>query len=139
MQKSLIIVLLTIVLSGCQQNITTEDLSKLNGYWEITEVTMPDGSSKTYKINQTVDYISYESNDGIRKKVAPQFDGTYLVTDHQENFTIVEENDVFYMEYKTEYGTWREKLIQLCDETFTVENDQKTIYEYKKQEAFSLK
>uniref|UniRef100_UPI00404A9AC2 hypothetical protein n=1 Tax=Flavobacterium sp. TaxID=239 RepID=UPI00404A9AC2 len=139
MQKSLIIILLTVFLSSCQQNITTEDLSKLNGYWEITEVTMPDGSSKTYKINQTVDYISYENNDGIRKKVAPQFDGTYLVTDHQENFTIVEENDAFYMEYKTEYGTWREKLIQLCDETFTVENDQKTIYEYKKQEAFSLK
>jgi hypothetical protein len=139
MQKILIFTISFLFLTSCQQKISSSDLVLLNGYWEIDEVTMADGSSKDYEINQTVDFIKYENGEGIRKKVAPQLDGTYLVTNHQESFKIIEEKDQLFLEYKTEYGTWREKLIQLGEEEFTVENDQKTIYTYKKQEAFSIK
>jgi hypothetical protein len=139
MQKFILFSLLILSFSGCQEAVKSSDLVLLNGYWEIDEVTMSDGSSKDYEINQSVDYIKYENGEGIRKKVAPQLDGTYLVTNHQESFTILEENKQFFIEYKTEYGSWREKLLHIDKETFSVENDQKTIYLYKKQVAFSIK
>lgn len=139
MQKFVLFSLFILSLSGCQDAVKSSDLVLLNGYWEIDKVTMSDGSSKDYEINQTVDYINYENGEGIRKKVAPQLDGTYLVTDHQESFKILEENEQFFIEYKTEFGTWREKLLHVTEETFSVENDQKTIYSYKKQVAFSIK
>jgi len=139
MQKKLVFIIGFLIFLGCQSNIDKEELELLNGYWEIDEVKMPDGTFKDYEINQTVDYIFLKDTIGFRKKVAPQLDGTYLVTNHQETFVVITENEVFFLEYKTEYGIWREKLIDLCEEHFTVENENGIIYTYKKQEAFSIK
>lgn len=128
-----------LLLIGCQKSIDFEDLTLLNGYWEIDKVTMPDGNSKLYEINQTADYIFFKDNKGFRKKVAPQYDGTYLVTEHQETFEVEEIEGNFILKYSTEYGDWTEKLIDLSDTHFSVENEQKIFYTYKKQVAFSVK
>ena len=60
------------ILTACQNKVTHEDLPFLNGYWEIEKVNMPDGQTKEYTINTTVDYIEMKDLSGFRKKVYPK-------------------------------------------------------------------
>jgi hypothetical protein len=126
------------ILVACSGRISENDLVKLNGYWEITKVEMPDGSSKDYGINTTVDYLEINKNKGFRKKVAPQYDGTYLINDHMESLELLQLEGVYYIQYQTEYATWKEKILQLSDDSLTLENENKMIYYYKRQSSFDL-
>jgi hypothetical protein len=131
-------IFLVLFLNSCGGRVSQSDLTKLNGYWEISKVEMPDGSTKDYSINPTVDYLEIKDKKGFRKKVAPQYDGTYLINDHVETLKVVQEDDVFIIEYKTEYATWKEKILHICDEELALENENQTIYYYKRQPSFDL-
>lgn len=139
MKKSLYIVMLSVFLLSCNQRITQQDIVKLNGYWEIEKVLKSDGDKKEYKINEAIDYIEIKNNRGFRKKVYPQFDGKYLVNDLKEEITIVDSSGLFFINYKTDYAKWKEQIIAIQDSSFTVKNDAKLEYHYKKQIPFSLK
>ena len=54
--KRIIPIFTFLLLVSCQSEIKKEDLSKLNGYWGIKEVELPNGEKKDYKINETIDY-----------------------------------------------------------------------------------
>ncbi len=47
--KRIISIFTFLLLVSCQSEIKKEDLSKLNGYWEIKEVSMPSGEKKIIK------------------------------------------------------------------------------------------
>jgi hypothetical protein len=131
-------IFLVLFLSACGGRVKERDLVKLNGYWEISKVVMPDGSTKDYSINPTVDYLEINNQKGFRKKVAPQYDGTYLINDHMESLQVMQNEDDFVIEYKTEFATWKEKILHICDEELALENENKTIYYYKRQPSFDL-
>ena len=120
-------------------SVTTADLTKLNGYWEIETAIMPDGTKKEYTINSTIDYFEIKGTAGIRKKVMPQLDGKYLVNDLQETFTFTEEDGKAYLNYKTEYAAWKEEILELDDEELVVKNMHGIEYHYKKPQPFSIK
>ena len=67
-----------------------------------------------------------------------KYDGTYLINDHMETLEVVQENDVFVIEYKTEFATWKEKILHVCSEELALENENQTIYYYKRQPSFDL-
>ena len=53
-------------------------LPHINGYWEIKEVTLQDGSKKEYTFSNTIDYLEIsDSLKGFRKKLKPNLLGTY--------------------------------------------------------------
>lgn len=116
-----------------------EDLKHLTGYWEIEEVEMPDGSSKEYKINPTIDYFELKDKKGFRKKVMPQFDGTYRVNDTFEKITVTEEEGTLYINYVTEYAKWKEEIVKLNEDELVLRNNHDTEYHYKKPVPFSIK
>jgi hypothetical protein len=60
MKKLLILFFLGTIGLSCKQKITDTDLQHLNGYWEIEKVTLPDGDTKEYKVNETIDYFQIE-------------------------------------------------------------------------------
>ena len=133
-------VLVSILLcSGCSRTVSTDDLAKLNGYWEIERVVFPDGTTKDYNINTTVDYIEWDGSDGFRKKISPKFDGTYETSDDAETFKIIEEDGLFTINYKTEISKWSEKLVAIDDETFSVVNEAGLQYDYQRFEPISIK
>jgi len=68
MKKTITIAFL-FILSACHQKVTTQDISKLNGYWEIEKVTFFDGAKKEYKYNESFDYFQIKGNKGFRKKM----------------------------------------------------------------------
>lgn len=123
---------------SCNTPVGKEQLSLLNGYWEIKEVRFSDGTKKEYNINTTVDYITLDSLKGFRKKVNPKFNGTYETSDDAEPFFIRIKNDSIFMEYKNELTSWEEVLLSLSRDNFSVKNDQGIIYHYQKFEPINI-
>jgi len=81
MKKTVLLFIAFISVTACKEKVKPEDISKINGYWEIETVTTPDGNEREYKISETIDYFEIKNDSGFRKKVMPQFDGKYLVND----------------------------------------------------------
>jgi hypothetical protein len=139
MKKAVGFLVLTLMLISCKQTITSKDIAKINGYWEIEKVELPNGEDKDYKINPTIDYFEVKNNKGFRQKVMPQFDGTYLTNNLKETIEITEESDDFYINYATQYGKWKEEIIEIQDSVLVLKNKENIEYHYKKSIPFSVK
>lgn len=124
-------VLSIFLLIGCQKEV---DIKKLNNYWEIKKVENPNGGVKEYTFNETIDFIEVEGDKGFRKKVKPQLDGTFLVTNDTETFKISKEDGVYTINYSTQYANWKEEIEKLTDETLVIRNQVGLIYTYQKYE-----
>jgi hypothetical protein len=125
--------------SGCSGGIQKENLEHLNGYWEIEQVIFPNGGTKEYQVNTTIDYIQLDGLKGWRKKVSPKFDGTFRTSDDIEEFVILQRNGNFTIRYKTELSKWSERLTALDTDTFSVVNEDGKQYDYKRFEPISIK
>lgn len=137
--KKVTLLLLTLVLISCQSKVKKEELSKLNGYWEIKKVVQENREDKDYKINETIDYLEVKNNMGFRQKVMPQFDGKYKTNGIQENIKIIDKDNDYFIEYSTPYGKWQEKIVEIKDSTLILLNKDKIEYQYKRYAPFSLK
>ena len=138
MRKVFKIVLFSFLFVGCQQKIQPTDIIKLNGYWEIEKVVFDKGEDKDYKMNESFDYFNITNNKGIRKKVMPQLNGTFLVNDAFAKVAIRFEKDKVYLDYATDYAKWSEELIALTDEELVLKNKEKKEYHYKKTGPINL-
>lgn len=137
MKKS-ILVIFTIIFTACNPKVTEEQLSFLNGYWEIEKVTLPDGQKKEYKVNETIDFIEVKDLKGFRKKVNPTFEGTYITSDDAELFTIVQRDDEFLMQYKTDISEWTETIKTVTKDNFSVTGEDNFTYFYKRYIPINL-
>jgi len=137
MKKTIVIVFL-FILAACHQKVTTQDTSKLNGYWEIEEVTFFDGANKKYTYNESFDYFQIKGNKGFRKKVMPQLDGRFLVNNQSEKIEITFENDIAYINYKTPYAKWKEEIETISNEKLVLINAAKAEYHYKKSAPINI-
>lgn len=139
--KNLLIPLFTaFILISCQgKKQENFDVNLLNGYWEIEQVTLANGSEKEYKINETIDYFDVKTDSGFRKKVTPQLDGTYLVNDNDEKLTIERAKNGTFIHYKTDYAKWKEQVKTLTKEQLILVNDQNIEYQYKHPTPFTVK
>ena len=138
MKKIFGILFISLLFVACQQKIQPNDIAKINGYWEIEKVTFDTGKDKDYGMNESYDYFEIKDNKGIRKKVMPQLDGTFLVNDTFENVTIRFTDDKVFLDYVTPYMKWSEELISLSAAELVLLNKEKTEYHYKKTTATNL-
>lgn len=139
MKKTIIIFLLGILLVSCKQTISDKDVAKINGYWEIQKVELPEGGKKEYKVNETIDFFQIKDNKGFRQKVMPQLDGTYLTNDIKETVSISNKEGNYYINYSTNYGKWKEEIVEIKDSILVLKNEANLEYHYKRQVPFSLK
>lgn len=137
--KKISLLCFALLLISCQTSIKKEDIQKLNGYWEIKLVTLADGNTKDYKINETIDYFELKDNNGFRQKVMPQFDGNFKTNGIKENIKIIEKGKTFFIEYTTKYGKWKEEIITIEDSVLVLKNKDNLEYTYKKFKPFSFK
>ncbi len=112
---------------------------KINGYWEIQEVTMPDGSKKEYSYNETIDYIMLnDSLIGFRKKLKPGFNNSYQTSEDVEHITAKIEGDSLHLYYKTPYASWKETVIDANETQLKIINQNKAVYLYKRYTSIEL-
>jgi hypothetical protein len=138
MKNTFSILFIAFLFVGCQQKIKPADISKINGYWEIEKVVFDAGKDKNYGMNESYDFFKIDNNKGIRKKVMPQLDGTFLVNDVYESVTVRFADDKVFLDYSTPYMKWSEELIALSAEELVLLNKEKIEYHYKKTTPINL-
>jgi hypothetical protein len=135
--KQFLILSLLLCFSCCSK-IKKDEISHLNGYWEIKEVIFKDGTKKEYSVNTTIDFIKLDSLIGYRKKVDPKFNGTYETSNDAEPLTIRISNDSIFMSYNKDSNTWEELILSLSNKNFSVINDQGITYKYERFEPINI-
>ncbi|WP_035631496.1 hypothetical protein [Flavobacterium sp. CF136] len=138
MKNTFMILVLSLLFVGCKQEIKPADIAKLNGYWEIEKVVFDKGEEKDYGMNESFDFFKMKGNTGIRKKVMPQLDGTFLTGNSFENVSVRFTDKGTFLDYKTAYAKWSEELISISDEKFVVKNEQNKEYHYKKSGPINI-
>ena len=138
MKKILVITFIALLTLSCQSKVASTDLPKINGYWEIEKVVFDDGNQKEYSINETFDYFEIKNNKGIRKKVKPQLDGTFLVNDTFETIEIKEEDDKYFLHCSTDFSKWKEEIVSLTDQELVLLNPSKKEYYYKRATPINI-
>jgi hypothetical protein len=136
--KKVIAIAFLFILSACHQKVTVQDISKLNGYWEIEKVILSNGTKKEYTYNESFDYFQIKANKGFRKKVMPQLDGRFLVNNQSEKIEITLEKDIVFINYKTPYAKWKEAIESLSNDKMVLINSSKTEYHYKKSVPINI-
>lgn len=138
MKKYLIFAVLVLVITSCKQDIKKEDVALLNGYWEVEKVVFDSIDDKEYRMNEVYDYFKIENNKGIRKKVMPQLNGTFLVNDVFEKVSVRYTPDGVFLDYVTPYMKWSEEIIGLTNEELVLLNKERGEYHYKRATAINL-
>ncbi|MCW2119900.1 lipocalin family protein [Flavobacterium sp. 7A] len=132
------VALIALLIVGCKHKVVPADVALLNGYWEIEKVDFPDGEDKNFKINESYDFFAIIKDKGIRKKVMPQLDGTFIVNDTYENVAVRFEKEKVFLDYSTDFAKWSEELITLTNDELVVKNDEKKEYHYKRTGPINL-
>ena len=138
MKKIFLLLSIVLITASCSQKITPEDMENLNGYWEIEQVVFADGNHKDYKVNEIIDLYEIAGEQGVRQKVKPQFDGSF-VKGPLEKVRIEHLNEQVFIHYKTDFSDWKEHIIELTENSLIVENEKKIQYKYKRHVPFSVK
>lgn len=139
MKNIVLVFCLLILCTSCRQTITDKDIENLNGYWEIEKVDLPQGDDKTYEVNESYDFFEVKNLKGIRKKVTPQVDGTYLTNNLHESISISKKEGNYFIEYRTNHAKWTEEIIKLTYDKLVLKNTNEIEYEYKRPILFSKK
>ncbi|WP_438422575.1 hypothetical protein [Aquimarina macrocephali] len=137
MRRVLFCIVLLYVTS-CTTTNPKEYIQYLDGYWEIKKVVLPDGNKKEYVFNQDIDFFEVKDSIGIRKKVRPRLDGSFIITNNQEIFTIVIENDSVRLYYKNSLATWKETIISAKENEIVFKNETGNVYFYQRYQKLKL-
>ena len=109
----------------------SKNLKYLNGYWEISSVSIEGKEVKNYPFSGTIDYFILVENNGFRKKVMPKIDGSFDITMHEIEFIIeLKKNDIYLV-----YGKGKnfvESLVKLDSTKMILKNMDGFFYEYKR-------
>ena len=137
--RRILFILVILMLWRCgNPSVNPDDLHYLNGYWEISEVEFPNGAIKEYGINPTIDFIQIEDGKGFRKKLKPQFDGTYDTSKDVESLSTATTNGSILLRYSTPLSEWEEKLVRLDSPSFSVVNEEGVTYRYNRFEPIKI-
>lgn len=137
--KKLVPFLIAFLIFACKKDGVSEaDVHFLNGYWEITEVEFPNGSVKTYGLNQNIDFIHLEDGEGYRKKMQPKFDGSFDTSNDMEYFKLISTENAITLHYKSDFSEWEEQLVHIDSLTFSVTNPEGVRYTYQRFEPIKI-
>lgn len=124
----IIIILYVLFFYSCNES---KNLKYLNGYWEISSVSIEGKEVKNYSFSGTIDYFILDENNGYRKKVKPKIDGSFDITVHEIEFKIeMKKNDIYLV-----YGKGKnfvESLVKLDSTKMILKNMDGFFYEYKR-------
>lgn len=133
MKVNMLSLILAFSIISCSRQAPEEQLEHLTGYWEIDQVEFSKDSIKQYRYNETVDYFELEEDGkGFRKKVRPQFDGSYKVTGDAEKVMAKVENDSLNLYYSTPFNSWKEYVLKAEEDEMSILNPDGIIYHYKR-------
>ena len=130
MYRSIILCLLIFCL-GCKNQITPCDIDLLNGYWNIEYITHKNETFYPKGAAKLLDFYEVNEREGVRKKVQPQLDNKFLVTEDLNNFKVIFKDKHCYLSFQTVWDQWQEKIVELNENKLVLEHQDKR-YHYKR-------
>ena len=130
MCRSFVIIMILISV-GCKDSITPADLNQLNGYWKIDFITHKNETFNPKGPSKLLDFYEINDQNGIRKKVQPQFDNKFFVTVDQNNFKIIFVGSDCFIKFETLWDQWQERILKLNNDKLILEH-QNNRYHYSR-------
>ena len=138
MKNKIFVLVILFVFISCGRQDPSVQKDKLGGYWGIESVTLANGNKKDFSINAVVDFIEVSEGKGLRTKVAPQFDGSFMNNGDAEKFDLKIEEDSLRLYYTTPFDSWKETVLLATDSVLKIINRDSKIYTYKKFRKFNF-
>jgi len=136
--KKIVPILVWCFVISCAKPNPQEQIKHISGYWEIERVVTQDGSQKKYNFNASIDFFEIKDSIGIRKKVQPKLDGSFITTNDSKTFTLKIENDSLRMFYSTPISSWQETIISVKENQLVIKNESGNVYFYTPYEKIQL-
>jgi len=137
MQKHLYLLLLLTVITACKSSIQEGEISRLEGYWEITKVVFQDGTTKPYTVNTTVDYIGIDGFNGYIKKMKPGLNGRYQTSNNAAQFKLIQKDGLWEMHFEGDQKSTL-SLLELDSLEYAVKDQGQVRYYYKRYEPINI-
>jgi len=137
MQKHLYLLLLLTVITACKSSIQEGEISRLEGYWEITKVVFQDGITKPYTVNTTVDYIGIDGFNGYIKKMKPGLNGRYQTSNKAAQFKLIQKDGLWKMHFEGDQKSTL-SLLELDSLEYAVKDQGQVRYYYKRYEPINI-
>ena len=138
MQKHLYLLLLLTVITACKSSIQEGEISRLEGYWEITKVVFQDGTTKPYTVNTTVDYIGIDGFNGYIKKMKPGLNGRYQTSNKAAQFKLIQKDGLWEMHFEGDQKSTL-SLLELDSLEYAVKDQGQVRYYFKRYEPINIK
>ena len=136
MKKTLLIIVLLAM--GCKSN-PDKHIEFIEGYWEIERVYKDNKLLRTFKINSGIDYFKINADlKGFRKKLKPNFSGTFQTSKDVLNFKIEIQNNGLFFNYIDNATSFREEVLEANKEKLVIKSNSGLVYNYKPYEALDL-
>ena len=136
MKRTLLIIVLLAM--GCKSK-PEKQIEFIEGYWEIESVYMENQMLKTFKINSGIDYFKINADlKGFRKKLKPNFSGTFQTSKDVLNFKIEIQNNDLFLNYIDNATSFREEVLEVNIEKLVIKSNSGLVYNYKPYEALDL-
>lgn len=135
--KNLIFFFLLMLMS-CKPD-TNQFVGFIEGYWEIEQVTKNDRIIKGFKISTGIDYFKINANKtGFRKKLKPNFQGTFETSEDQLNFNLKLDKNTLLLEYNDNGTSYSEEIVLVSATALVIANKEGFEYHYKPYEPLNL-
>mgnify|MGYP007061955600 FL=1 len=138
MQKHLYLILLLTVITACKSSIQEGEITRLEGYWEITKVVFQDGTTKPYTVNTTVDYIGIDGFNGYIKKMKPGLNGRYQTSNKAAQFKLIQKDGLWEMHFEGDQKSTL-SLLELDSLEYAVKDQGQVRYYFKRYEPINIK
>lgn len=136
MKKLFVLICLCAV--GCKSN-PTDRIDSIEGYWEIESVYKDDILIKTFKISPGIDYFKINKRSkGFRKKLKPNFNGTFETSKDVLNFEIEIQNNTLFLNYIDNGTKFSEKVLLASTKKLVLKNNRGFVYNYKTYKPLDL-
>ena len=136
MKKTLLFIVLLAM--GCKSN-PEKHIEFIEGYWEIESVYKDNKLLRTFKINSGIDYFKINADlKGFRKKLKPNFSGTFETSKDVLNFKIEIQNNGLFLNYIDNATCFREEVLEANKEKLVIKSNSGLVYNYKPYEALDL-
>ena len=112
----------------------------INGYWEIENVYKNGKLLKEFKISEEIDYFRINNDlSGFRKKLKPNFNGSYTTSKDQLNFKLeIKFNKRLMIVYEDNNTIFVEEITKVNKTNLSIKNDKGMVYNYKVYKPLEL-
>lgn len=123
---------------GCSPD-PAQYIDFVEGYWEIEQVKKDGKIIKTFKVNTGIDYFKINADrTGFRKKLKPNFQGTFETSEDVLNFKLKLDNNTLLLEYTDNDTTYSEEIVSASATALVLANTDGFVYHYKPYEPLNL-